>query len=180
MDSRCYSSVVTLRDGGRITLRAICPHDKDLLQQSFRRLSKQSVTYRFLGLKKQLSPAELVYLTEIDLEQHIALAATVPDAEGEQIIAIGRYIEVEPGRDARTAEVALTVVDDHQNRGIGSLLLQNLAHIAAIKGVERFEAYVLSDNTRIMEIIRQHGHDIKQTRDGDIVHVSFSIHKSPR
>ena len=131
-----------LPDGGIIHLRLIRPDDKKRLADGFHHLSKGSIYFRFLGSKKELTESDLVYFTEIDYDKHVALAVTISDNGGEEIIAVGRYIETEQLDSGRSAEVALAVVDNHQNRGIGSLLFEKLVQIARTQGLIQFEAYV--------------------------------------
>ncbi len=115
-----YSIKATLRDGESINIRAISHKDKNLLLEGFHRLSPQSIKFRFLGLKKELTIDELVYLTEVDQEKHVALVATHYKDNIELIIGVGRFIEIDRNDFVRSAEIALAVVDEHQNRGIGS------------------------------------------------------------
>lgn len=172
---RKYFLIACLPDGDDITIRAIVPEDKKLLTDGFSRLSEKSVRFRFLGLKTELTNDELVYLTEIDHEKHVALVATFGWGEREQIVGVGRFIESENTTPARTAEVALAVVDEHQNRGIGSLLFEKLKEIALLKGITRFEAYVLSDNCRMCEIFRHHGTHYISTREVDVTRIICEI-----
>ncbi len=174
-DCRWYCIRTHLQDGYDITIRAITPEDKKLLTDGFSRLSKKSVKFRFFGLKNELTNEELVYLTEIDHEKHVALVATIGRAESEQIVGVGRFIESDTSAPIRTAEVALAVVDEHQNRGIGSLLFEKLKEIALLKGITRFEAYVLSDNCRMCEIFRHHGTHYISTREADVTRITCDI-----
>jgi GNAT superfamily N-acetyltransferase len=97
---------------------------------------------RFLTAKPTLSESELRYLTEVDGHSHEALGAIDPSTG--QGIAVGRFVRDE--RDASRAEVAITVADDWQRRGLGKLLLGRLADRAREEGVERFTALVSLDN----------------------------------
>ena len=174
LDIKHYSANHKLRDGGTVHIRSIRPEDKRLLVEGFSHLSQESVYCRFLGFKKRLTEKDLSYFTEIDHDVHIALIATLSD-EDEEPVGVGRYIETNPSGLARTAEVALTVVDDHQGRGIGSLLFDELIRIARSKGISQFEAYVLADNRKMIDIFKHHGFDVHVSRDSDVLHLSCSI-----
>jgi len=67
--------VITLRDGSPVLIRQIRAADTPLVADIFDRLSDASRWLQFLGTKKELSPAELRYLTEVDHHDHEALAA---------------------------------------------------------------------------------------------------------
>lgn len=172
---RKLSIPAVLGDGTKVTIRAIHPEDKNRLQTGFHRLSPTSVKYRFLGLKKELSVEELVYLTEIDYDVHVALVVTVHRDGEELIVGVGRFIEVEPGERGRTAEIGLAVVDEFHRRGIGGLLFEIMKELASAKGIARFEAWVLSDNCRMCDIFRHHAADYTCTRDEDVYHITCSI-----
>jgi GNAT superfamily N-acetyltransferase len=163
-----------LRDGGKIHIRLIHPDDKKRLVDGFHHLSKESIYFRFLGSKKELTKRDLVYFTEIDYDKHIALAVTIPDNGDEEIIAVGRYIETGL-KPVRSAEVALAVVDTHQNRGIGSLLFEKLMEIARSKGLIEFEAFVSPDNKRILEIFHHHAFNVHHTSASDSLYITCSI-----
>lgn len=170
-----YSVKASLRDREPINIRAISNNDKNLLLEGFHRLSSQSIKFRFLGLKKELTIDELVYLTEVDQEKHVALVATHNKDNVELIIGVGRFIEIDRNDDIRSAEIALAVVDEHQNRGIGSLLFEHLKKIAILKGITQFEAYVLSDNCRMCDLFRHYGSDYICAREYDVVRISCKI-----
>ena len=137
-----WRKTITLRDGARATLRPIAPEDKLLLAASFERLSEESRYRRFLTTKDALSAAELDYLVDVDHSDHEAIIAVDPSSgEG---LGVARYIR--SADDAEVAEVAVTVADDWQGRGLGRALLDRLTYRARREGVRRFSAVVQSDN----------------------------------
>jgi GNAT superfamily N-acetyltransferase len=172
---RNYSTRTTLRDGTKVTVRAISPGDKERLRRGFHRLSATSVKFRFLGLKKELSLEELVYLTEIDFDAHVALVTTIVNDDGEEIIGVGRFIETGASAPPRSAEIGLAVVDEYHNRGIGTLLFEEMKGLATGKGISRFEAWVLSDNCRMCDIFRHHASDYTCTREDNVYHITCCL-----
>ncbi|MDH3390223.1 MAG: GNAT family N-acetyltransferase [Desulfobulbaceae bacterium] len=181
MDQKICSIDEILRDGGKIHTRLIHPDDKKRLIDGFHHLSKQSIYFRFLGSKKELTESELIYFTETDYDKHIALVATIPKNGDEEIIAVGRYIETEQSDSIPSAEVALAVVDNHQNRGIGSILFEKLMKIARSQGViQQFEAYVFPENKRMIEIFNHHGFDVHRSREDDLMYITCSIYREYR
>jgi len=146
-----------LRDGAQILIRPIRPDDKRLLEDGLRRLSPQSVQRRFLAPKPSFSRAELRYLTEVDGRNHAALVAEDPVAAARMLIGVGRYVRLPD--DPETAEVAITVADDWQGRGVGSLLAEQLAARARGAGVRRFSATMAAENVpahRLMQKLTRH------------------------
>lgn len=131
-----------LRDGSEVLISPLTPADAPLVADAFARLSEESRRLRFLGPKPRLSTAELRYLTEIDGHRHEAIGAI--DPETGRGIAIGRFVRQTD--DSPRAEVAITVADEWQRRGLGRLLLERLADRAREEGVASFTALVSHDN----------------------------------
>ncbi len=170
-DLRDYSVEEILRDGGSIHVRAIRPDDRQRLVDGFHRLSPRSAHFRFLGMKRELSENELDYLTRLDFVHHIALVATLREAGAEeQIIGVGRYV-ADDGKPA--AEVAFAVADEHQGRGIGTLLLEHLLRIARERGITEFRADVLGDNHQMLDVFRHAGLHVRRATDTGVIHLSF-------
>ena len=133
---------VRLRDGSAVLIRPVRPADDGLLADGFARLSDRSRRMRFLGKKEELSAAELRYYANVDHHDHEALIAL--DPAGGRCVGVGRYVR--DADDPRAAEIALTVIDDWQGRGLGTKLLARLSYRARQEGICRFTAVVSSDN----------------------------------
>jgi GNAT superfamily N-acetyltransferase len=125
-------------------IRPIRPEDKGMLADGLRRLSPESAQRRFLTPKRSFSRAELRYLTEVDGRNHVALVAEYPCYPVRRLIAVGRFVIDQADPDA--AEIAVTVADEWQGRGLGSLLGTHLAHLARNRDVRRFTATMASEN----------------------------------
>lgn len=166
-----YSTEATLRDGGSVRIRAIRPGDKERLLDALHRLSRQSVYFRFFKAKEELTEKQLSYFTEIDFIRHVGLVVTLWECGDEHVIGVGRYIAL--GR--HRAEVAFTVVDEHQHRGIGTLLLKRLVPIARANGIQEFTAEVLARNVQMLKVFEHSGFDLRTSFEAGVVHVSFSI-----
>jgi RimJ/RimL family protein N-acetyltransferase len=147
---------VTLRDGSQVLIRRIQSTDAPLLADGFTRLSADSRRTRFLTAKKELSAAELRYLTEVDHHDHEALGA-LNHADGRGV-GIARYIR--DAENPRTAEIAVTVVDDWQRRGLGTELLTQLSDRARQEGIRRFTALVATDNVAVAALLRNMSADL--------------------
>ncbi len=175
-DPRRYAVDEILRDGGSIHIRAIQADDKARLVDHFRRLSRQSVYYRFFRVKKQLTDDELRQFTELDFRSQVALVATLRDGGEERFIGVARY---GVGAVPQCAEVAFAVADDHQGRGIATLLLEHLAPIARAQGITVFEADVLGENNRMMQVFARSGFVVSRAIDAGVFHVTFPTAETP-
>ena len=138
-------------------IRPIRPEDKGMLADGLRRLSPESAQRRFLTPKRSFSRTELRYLTEVDGRNHVALVAEYPCYPVRRLIAVGRFVIDQANPDA--AEIAVTVADEWQGRGLGSVLGKHLAHLARNREVKRFTATMSSSNRpahRLMEKLTKH------------------------
>jgi ribosomal protein S18 acetylase RimI-like enzyme len=139
----------TMRVGDQtLTVREIGLDDVDRLQRMFTRLSADSVYHRFFSPIVAPRRSALVWLTAVDHDSRDALVAL----DGDEIVAVARY-DGRPG--AGTAEVAVTVEDAWQHRGIGRRLTARLARRAMDHGIESFTASVLADNRPALRLLRK-------------------------
>ncbi len=171
-----FETVVSLRDGGLIRIRAIRPDDKERLLDHFLHLSPASVYQRFFSVKKTLTPEELKRFTELDFENEVGLAATTGEGPAERFIGVGRYIVIADGGAApRRAEVAFAVADQQQGRGIATQLLAQLVPFARRNGITALEAEVLGDNIHMLHVFMRMGFTARHPRDGSSVQLRLPI-----
>jgi GNAT superfamily N-acetyltransferase len=173
-DPREYRALGYMIDGTPFFMRALREWDRAAVLDLFARSSQQSRYFRYFETKKSLSDAELDYYTRLDFFRHAALTAEAPDQDG--IIAVGRYIEVQPPVEPRRAEVAFLVRDDFHGRGVATQLLKHLVRIARDNGIIQFEAEMLPSNRKMLEVFEHSGYELKRSREPDSVRVVFPIH----
>ena len=130
---------VSTRDGALLSLRPVLPGDAERFKSSGS-FSRETLYRRYQGGAP--TDARLTYLFEVDYVDHFVWVVT--DGVAGPVVADARFIRDQD--DHASAEVALTVADGYQGRGIGTLLLGALAVAARVDGVKRFHARVLSDN----------------------------------
>src|SRR5262249_11325968 len=105
-----------------------------------------------------------------DFVHHIALVATLREGGAERIIGVGRYVADD--EDA-AAEVAFAVADEHQGRGIGTLLLEHLLRIARARGITDFRAVVPGDKTQTLDVSRHSRLQVGRATAGGVIHLPF-------
>jgi protein lysine acetyltransferase len=132
---------VRTRDGTDLLLRPVLPGDSARTLQGHVRFSAETLYRRFMSARVP-SPALMDYLAEVDYVDHFVWVVT--DGEDGPVIADGRFVR-DP-HDPTLAEIAFTVADQYQGRGIGTVLFAALAVAARLDGITRFSARVLSDN----------------------------------
>lgn len=139
--------------GVRYHARPVVPDDKALLLRGFEHLSEESRYFRFLSHQHRLTDRQLEYFTEVDGVNHIAWGILdVSGAESEPV-GIGRFIRMKEEAGSM-AEVAYTIVDAYQRRGLGGILLAVLNLAAAEVGIRRFRYCVLSENHFVIDQLR--------------------------
>ncbi len=163
---------VILRDGSTLRLRPPVGADAPGLLAFFERLSDRSRYLRFHGFPA-LGPALVEPVLDPDWDERGALVGSL----GDNIVALANYARL---RDRRAAEVAFTVEDAYQGRGIGTRLLEQLAAIAAEVGIAEFVAEVLPDNRNMLDVFVNAGFDIVRELEGGSVEVRFPIAATPR
>ena len=138
-----------LDDGTQVTFRSIHPTDETRVRDLFYTLSQQTIYYRFMREMQHIPHKQVRDFVYVDHRHDVAIIGALPAADGEEFIAIGRYY-----LDQKTnqAEVAFTVKDQWQNRGIGSFMLKFLTTIAKRNGISGFTAEVLRTNTAMQRV----------------------------
>ena len=175
MDAGDYKVQETLKNGLRVTVRAIRPDDRDALVAAFKELEARTVYLRFFGPKKEISPRELKEAVEVDFVRTVALVACLPDGAGEKIIGGGRFVAVGNADPPESAEVAFVVEEDYQGLGIASMTLRHLARIAMDKGIKEFQAEVLEENKAMLAVFGRSGFPMKLEYAEGVAHVTLLL-----
>jgi len=153
-------------DQADILVRPIRREDGPLLRDGFLRLSPRSRRLRFLGAKSDLSPAEVRYLTDVDHDRHEALIA-VHRRTGSGL-AVARYIR--DNSTPESADLAVTVVDEWQGRGLGTDLTRQLIQRARRNGVCRLTALMSAENDWARKALAKLGVPVRVVeRDGPTI-----------
>lgn len=166
-----FDRTVTLPGGGRIRLRPIRPDDAPRLVELYDRLSQQSAYQRFFTVMQRLPPDWARFLAAVDHQRRVALVAEDSAAPEPTLVGVARY---EPVPHDDVVELAVVVQDSWQGQGLGTLLLRELVHAAEVNGIQRFRAYVLADNRRMLHLLSRHTDVREQRRDGSVVEVTMT------
>ncbi|WP_139829515.1 GNAT family N-acetyltransferase [Mycobacterium gastri] len=141
---------VRIRDGTQLLLRPVLPGDSERTVHGHIHFSSETIYRRFMSARVP-DAAMMHYLSEVDYVDHFVWVMT----DGADPVADARFIRDE--HDPTVAEIAFTVADAYQGRGIGSFLIGALSVAARVGGVERFSARMLSDNLPMRTIMDRHG-----------------------
>jgi CRP-like cAMP-binding protein len=141
---------IRLRDGTRLMLRPVLPGDRERTVHGHVYFSSETLYRRFMSARVP-TEALMHYLAEVDYVDHFVWVVT----DGDDPVADARFVRDE--NDRTVAEIAFTVADAYQGRGIGSFLIAALSIAAWANGVEKFTARMLSDNAPMRAIIDNYG-----------------------
>jgi acetyltransferase len=151
-----------LKDGTDIVIRPIRPEDAEIEQQFIRGLSKETKYFRFMNTINELSQEMLVRFTQIDYHSEMALVAIKHHGDSEEELGVARYIT---NIDQTSCEFAVVVSDRWQGMGIAHLLMSKLIEIARRRGLEIMEGQVLSNNSRMLDLMRSLDFQIRTDPD---------------
>ena len=176
--SRHRPRQLTLRDGREVELRPVAASDAAELLQSFARLSADARYQRFMQHKKDLDRVALGRGVRPVAGEEFAYVATVPAADGFDIVGAARYVRAEPAPDAATdatpdsCEFAVTVGDDWRRSGLARQLLANLVRRARRDGYRTIEGQVLADNEPMLALARRMRFKVeRQPGEGSVVRI---------
>jgi N-acetylglutamate synthase-like GNAT family acetyltransferase len=159
---------VTLADGAQIIVRPIEPEDMPDLAGGFRRLGALSRFRRFREQIERLTQQQLIEFTHVDHESREALVAI--DATTGEGVGVARYARL--ADDPTSAEVACTVIDGWQNRGVGTALVERLAVRARAAGIERARALILLGKERARRLVAHVAEETGERRDGATLEIT--------
>ena len=142
------------KTGQAILLRPVKISDEPLLKDFFYSLSDESMYQRFISARKDFPHQLLQKFVAVDYSQKMILVAVKEEDDKELICGLGQY---DINSDIFTAEVALVVRDDCQNKGIGAELLSYLAYLAKKRGILGFTAEVLAGNNPVFRLFKKMG-----------------------
>jgi len=170
MTAASRPQVVRLRSGDVVRLRQVRPGDAPAIARAYANLGEQSRFRRFFTLIPELSQSILQGATEVDHEDHEALVA-LPLLSSE-IVGECRFFRLADHPD--TADLAVTVVDAWQNRGLGSALLERLSERALELGIAYFTAEVLAENRAMLAMLPRLGR-VETQAQGSVVGARIEI-----
>ena len=155
-----------------ITIRALRNGDTATVASLFDRLGSRSRERRFCGAKPRLSDSELAILARVDDTHHVLVGYV---DGGTDPVAIARLV-----RDGRSAEVAFEGADDHQGRGIGTILTRELAADARAAGITELQATVCGDNPPAVSLLSRVAQSLHVRWLGREREVVAQLEASPR
>ncbi len=149
-----------LDSGTEIYFRPIHPTDAPLMRDLLYNLSQETLYYRFMSHNQHFGQSEIQNFVYVDHRKDVAIVGTLPEAHGDDIVAVGRYY-----LDERTnlAEVAFVIRDQWQHKGLGTFMFRHLITLAKASGIAGFTAEVLRDNKAMQSIFNHSGYKVQSS-----------------
>ena len=151
-----------------ITIRPIRLTDTDMEAEFVRRLSPETKHFRFLGGIKELTPDMLKTFCDVDFDQSAAFVAVTVENGKETEIGVVRYA---PSTLDDVREMAITVADEWQNQGVGTLLTQRLIDFAKSHGIKELYSMDLADNTHMRQLANDLGMSARRDPDASVLDI---------
>jgi acetyltransferase len=142
------------KDGTQVTIRPIRPEDVRIEQEFVRNLSAESRYMRFMNTIREVSPAQMVRLTQIDYDREMAFVATIDDNGTEKEVGVARYAT---SPDAESCEFAIVVADDWAGKGLARRLMGVIIDTARSRGLRYMHGDFLSENSRMLAFVASLG-----------------------
>jgi len=161
-----------LKNGKRIVVRPIEPSDRRHFSEGIVRLSSRSIYHRFHSLSYKLDDSDLEYFTNVDQKDHVAIGALDLSMDEKPGIGVGRFVRIKDS--PKSAELAITVLDEYQEHGLGTILLNELKQIAPEVDVELFKIYIHAHRRSIIEWLKKSG-AVPVCRTGEIMELDLSV-----
>ena len=149
----------TTKAGLKLLLRPVRISDEPLLKDFFYSLSDRSIYRRFISTRKDMHHERLQEFVIIDYTREIVILAVVEQLQKDRVVGIAQYGKQEY---AHTAEVAVVISDDFQNKGIGTELLSFVTYLAKKEGLLGFTAEVLVENRPMLHLFEKMGFIIEK------------------
>lgn len=147
-----------LDSGTEVSFRPIHPTDEPLIRDLLYDLSQQTLYYRFMSHNQNFGSQQIQNFVYVDHRTDVAIVGTIPEAHGDDIVAVGRYYLDET---TNRAEVAFVIRDEYQRKGMGVFMFKHLINIAKANGIAGFTAEVLRENRGMQAIFNHSGYKVQ-------------------
>jgi GNAT superfamily N-acetyltransferase len=162
------ASTEFLRDGSPVTIRPLNKDDIEAEREFILRLSPESRRNRFLSSIASPSKELLERLTNLDASSEAAFVALTVESGVQREVGVARFSAVGDGR----AEFAVTVRDDWQHKGLGTLLTKHVIETARQRGIRALFSVDASENQPMKEFAKHLGfaRDINPQDATEVIH----------
>jgi acetyl-CoA synthetase (ADP-forming)/acetyltransferase len=160
--------------GAPLVLRPIRPEDAPAHVRFFAALDAQDVRLRFFSALRELPPAQLARLTQIDYDRAMAFIATRPGADGApETLGVVRAV-ADP--DNARAEFAIVVRSDLKGKGLGVILFGKLVDYFRSRGTGSLVGDAFAENIGVQKLVRRFGGGVQAGNEAGTVLLTVPLH----
>jgi acyl-CoA synthetase (NDP forming)/GNAT superfamily N-acetyltransferase len=163
------SAYALLADGATLEIRPARPADFGAVRDMHQKMSRDNLYLRFFSLSPVAGEQAAGRICREPAPDHAALLAVL---DGE-VVGYGTYEGF--GDGSRAAEVAMAVVDDMHNRGVGTLLLEHLISLARRRGVRTLVAETLYENALMLKVFADAGLQAQRALSDGVYELKFPL-----
>ena len=149
-----------IKDSTYLCFKSLEHEDKERFIAGFNKLSPRTVYHRFFGFMKELTDDQVEDLLNTDQKDHVAWSAF--DVIDEELVGVGVGRFRRSKEKPNEAELALTVIDEYQSKGVGSVLLAIMYYLASKNDITIFTGTILADNSRLIRRFKELGAELKR------------------
>ena len=157
---------MALRDGSTVHVRPVQAEDEEGMHVFLESLDPGSRMFRFFSGGTDLTAAAHL-MVDVDYARRYGLVAV--RGASDEVVAHGNYFRLAPGE----AEIAFAIAPALQGLGLGTLLLAHLAEVAQEHGISVFNAEVMPENHRMIEVFRESGIPVEMSSRPGSIHVEL-------
>jgi acetyltransferase len=148
-----FEKVIELKDGSLVLIRPLKPRDSRKLQEFFKKLGQETITYRFFSNNRYIINKHLEQLISAQSDAELVLMAIDLRDEKKPCIGISELLFHE--NDTTAAECAIVLADNWQGRGLGTKFLECLVKLARDLGVRSVFGEFKLSNMAVLGILRK-------------------------
>ena len=157
--------------GYELRAGSVRPHNKKQISEGLRDMSPETIRNRFLGSKREFSEQELQYLTQLDGWNHYAIG--IEERLQRRGVAIIRLVR--SSHSDTEAEVAITIIDEYQRKGLGSFLMDLITLAALERNIRTLSFTFLPQNEAIAKLIKRMGVPVPGPHNKDYVQLFLDL-----
>ncbi|MFA5111157.1 MAG: GNAT family N-acetyltransferase [Desulfobaccales bacterium] len=150
-----YKKEGVLKDGSRVTLRPLVKEDREKLLDFFRRLDAKELNF----LRNDVRDPAVIdhWVNHIDSNRVFPLVAEA----GGRIVGDATLHMRKVGWKRHLGNVRVVVAKDYQNRGLATLLINELVELAGEFGLEKLIAEIHLQATAAFAVFKKAGFSVK-------------------
>jgi RimJ/RimL family protein N-acetyltransferase len=169
LDYSKLAKEVELKDGTRVLLRPEVPSDLEMVWEMHSTLSRKSL--RFLPAPFTREKVE-GWLRNLNYEHILPVLVVLKVGGRERVVGASTLMFFQDEANRHKAEFGITVHDDYQNLGLGTIMTEEMINIARRKGLKKVCLSVVSENRRAIKVYERCGLKV----EGLMVKEHYNVH----